>query len=518
MANKGSITYETDMGTFLDYEGGSGGKTSDITDGFGKGGLESIDSGFTQLLTAEMDKGLSEKALSINGRAPLNDIAREIKKRIIVTLDDIADLIVLAEREGNQHRQIEAREYWTKVKEHYQELWGKCQDAVDAYNNNRKYKSGKKEDGSPEYSWYDKCSLNDPGNYQNEIHLDSKPDGDSSYAGEVNSTFETAHSFYTDKVIEAKKHYDFCNGLPTAVSGVVGTHVSNEDAQKIEGVQPGAKKDVTTDLGGKLVTETYTNPDGSTVELQKENGKIVSHKVKNSEGWLDEEVKYNEKGEPTKKITYTRKQIEEGKSLFEVTPTEYEYKNGSFSTEGKEVSDGSFYQYRTPNGQIATTNPGDEQPNMNHVADKKVNTNADKELESGSTKSEDDSGQKTGDMTGTGYVAGKYASDGTQYSEVDGYVRQQMENKEDFVLPKGYKFFGDKPWDSDNTTVVADEKDRQFKYVESEDCYYLLNEDGTFSSDNKKFSRKDFLKSKGTDSYTEKNQSGIVSADDTKLK
>ena len=459
MALVESITYESSPSEFLQEK-----DTQTAADSFGKDGLAEIESSFTNEINNEMEKGLSLEALSIDGRAPLNEVAREILSRISVTMDDIEDLKKIVEVDGNIHRKDEATRYYEEVKKRYKELYDECEAAVNAYNvkDHRKYIKSTSDEGEPEYAYYSEISISEF-DYENDITISPKPNSRSKYADAVTTTEQATRKFYVNKVRQAKQLFDACNKLNTSYAGM-GVPITDSE-KALEGVQPGATKKSYEGTDGNVEKEVYTNPDGSTVTIKYgKGGKVTSHIVNHRDGWIQQEVKYDKDGKPTKKIVYEQVQLYEKESLYKMTPTEYEYKDGNWSEEGIKNEEGSFYQWRNNEGKIITGKPGDEEPNLDDVAEKVRYTNADYALRGGTVNN------------GTAEVEPKEVITSETYD----YAYQAIKSGKDFILEKGDKIIDDRPNTPFNTTFYSNQNDIYFEYDADDKCFYAKNENGEY--------------------------------------
>lgn len=468
MASVGSISWKTEKDEFLKES-----EVSDVVSSLDEGGLNELEGEFSSKLKTEMETGLSLDALNLDGRAPLNEVATEMVARLNVTIDDVSTLKGIAQAEGNKHRKEEASKWWTEVKKHYEELCEKLQSAVNSYNSDRDYKTGDKDsEGNPITKYYDKIGVSNLNDTSTEPSVSPSPDSRSSHASKVTSALEEAKSFHS-KYKEAKEYNDECSGLDTSMDKYGKSIPAGED--KPEGVQPGAKKKVETDMGGKLQKITYTNPDGSTVEITKTDGKIAEHRVKNRYGYITESVIYNKDGEIDHKNVYTYKKV--GNHVYQTTQEQYSYKDGKFEETPSNTDENFGYAYPNTNGNVTYSK---DEPTENQVGTPKSVI--------GPTTVKNELGDTSDTDTSKNTTAVKI----TEVSQ----VKEKAENKEDFVLPKGSTITQEN--NGVNYTYGSTTNDVYFEYDESDKVYYIKNHNGDYvNSTNTVINSKELAKKQG---------------------
>ena len=272
------------------------------------GDLKNIDENLSTPIRTEMGKGLSVGALNIDGRAPLNEISQELVEKIKRTSYGLEALEKVAEGEGNKHRKDEAETLYQKTVEYHLKLCISVKEAVDNYNNNRGYSvkiektlddgnGGKKTIEVKIDKTYDECILdlnNDPPFRQGIINVkidptdpnDTNPSKHQGYVAAVDEAVKKANDFYRNYVEPAYKLKNECASL--------------EIYELPEGVNENASCEYMNYLNGAR-RETYTNPDGSTVEIYyNKDEKMTNKTVKNPDG-TTEFTKYDENGKMTNK-------------------------------------------------------------------------------------------------------------------------------------------------------------------------------------------------------------------------
>ena len=217
----GYDSYDSDTSSFL-------------TESANKDAYTILDSGHSSrdiiidLLRAETEgeKGLSPSALLIDGTAPLYDLTSELINRIEFTNDKINQIgSKMIAPEGNLHRFEEADQYFTKVKEKYEEYRTAVNTAIKDYNNYRAFtytdSDEEEQKGFHSEFGYEEIS---PTDYDTQVpfpidmptynSLDTR--GRSAFNEKVDNlskTFREAHLFYNDPYIPAQKLLNECKGL-----------------------------------------------------------------------------------------------------------------------------------------------------------------------------------------------------------------------------------------------------------------------------------------------------------------
>lgn len=195
MAKIKNIEWETNPSEFLNPE-----KTKQLAQSFTSGKLTKITGDISNQINSDMDKGLSVDALSIEGRAPLNEIAQEMLKRLEITstdLDSVGNEIISA---GNNHTVEEVETYYDKVMKEYNKRKDVLREAVDNYNSNLQVpvKSGKKdENGNVLKETLSKIKLinGEDDNYQKVI-ISGKRDSRNKYYSAVSEALSKVEEMY----------------------------------------------------------------------------------------------------------------------------------------------------------------------------------------------------------------------------------------------------------------------------------------------------------------------------------
>lgn len=448
MANIGNISKDSSKGDFLNQ-----GITDGLADKFKSGKIASVNSELTQKLNAEKEHGLSLDALSIEGRAPLNEITNEMIARINVTVQDIEDIQNITKAKGYQHQKEEADRFVLEViGKEYKDLCKEAESKTDTYNSSTKSVEEKDANGetktvhkSPK-DYGKNVTVTLPSCYnQNTTAITWNGSFDSSFphASEAEAACKAAESWYNGKVKEAIEFYTETEGLPTVSANGIPTPVP-DDEKRPEGlepgdVQPGAKRIVTGDTRHSKVI--YINPDGSTVEIEtSEKGKKCQ--VKNRYGYIKKSVIYGKDGSIDHKneYIYERVKTKDGKYVYKIKQKTYKYNGSDYDSEPSSSNDDCGYAYPSNyNGKIKYSK---KEPAASEIGTPK------------STMKSDTVDTTSNDTEEVNEVPQDYTEanssdvkEDTNYNESDGkYVKSfnQMEekinNKEDFTLKKGPSF------------------------------------------------------------------------------
>lgn len=471
MASVGSITWQSEKDEFLKDS-----EVSDVVTSLEEGGLNELEGEFSSKLKAEMKTGLSLNSLNLDGRAPLNEVATEMVARLNVTMADVTALKGIAQGEGNTHRKDEAEKWWTEVQKHYKELVDDLRDKERTYNNrkNLEYEVTNSE-GEKETRHHEKCSVN--------VSDDTLPTWGSKPSTNINGgsavieAFNEATKFYNSKYLAAKEYYKECSKLDTSIDKYGKSIPAGEE--KPVGVQPGAKKKVESDRGGKQQKIIYTNPDGSTVEITKTDGKIKAHRVKNRYGYITESVVYDKDGKIDHKNVYTYKKT--GNHVYQTTQQQYKYTDGKFEEEPSSTTENYGYAYPNKNGNVTYSK---DEPTENQVGTPKSVIGGSNTNDDSSNVSNTDTGKNTQTGSGSGKI--------TEISQ----VKEKAKNGEDFVLTKGSTITENV--NGTNYTYGSKTGDVYFEYDEDEKVYYVKNKDGNYiNSTNVVLNSKDSAKRMG---------------------
>ena len=369
MAQVGSITAESSSSEFLEQA-----KTEELAEKFDGGNLAKIADEFTKVIEEHKTKGLSRRALSLEGRSPLNEIANEMIARLQVTVTDVEDAKAITEAKGNDHTNKEADKFLKEVLKKYEEKCKKVDEALRSCENasyQEKYKDGEEEKTRTVYCKNGitvKYSID--GASTTKITKSGSRDSDSHFDDEYakfEEAFKAAETYYDGKVKEAIDFYN-ANGkgaLPTGGADGIPLSMPNDEALP-EGVQPDAKKEEHSGSRGQRVV--YTNPDGSTVEIVKENGKTTKHVVRNRYGYTTETYKYDDDGNMTHKNVWSYKKV--GDHVYESSYTRYEKNSsGEWEATGEPQSYGYSYPVEDENGNVTIKNQkGGDAPTGGAVA------------------------------------------------------------------------------------------------------------------------------------------------------
>ena len=456
MAVVNDITAENSRADLLE-----GSTTSGLANKFTSGNLENIVTEFKDKINAEISKGLSPKALSIEGRAPLNDIAVEMLARIEVTANDLADAKTITLARGNNHTIQEADKFLKEVVKKYGELCQEAKNQASYYNNQATRTEYKDEDGDgkkEEHQVHPKGKITitytaeESTGTAERITMEPKNNPDSKFDKEFNAVkeaYDKAAKFYDGKVDEAIKFWMDSKNLTIPRTGSTPLAIPN-DEKRPYGVQPDAKKIVTGDT--RHSTTTYINPDGSKVIITEgvngNNEPVKTHRVINRYGYIDEAIIYNKDGSINHKNKYKYTKI--GNGVYQTTQEQYKYTDGEFEKEPSTINEEYGYAYRA-NGKVEYS----------------------KQLPEGIV---DESG-------GEGTVVETDNGEGTVVKVEGSYMLQQaLKNREDFILPSG-KIIEDRGFGHFNQKFTANSGqigEIYFEYDKSDDLYYAKNEKGEY--------------------------------------
>lgn len=472
-------------------------ETSAIVEKITSGSLSKVADEFQQKIKDELGKGLSPKALSLEGRAPLNDLALEQIDRLNVTIDSINVLKSVAKSGGNEHTNEEANKFLNVTFKEYEDLCTKVDKAKSEYDaaeythevtgedgkkHNEPVRCGDK--NSIEINWK---PTNKGTPEATKITMKGDKASDSHFSDEYNkleTAFKAAEKYYP-KVQEAIDFYTHNGGgkLETDDTSKMSLPVSN-DTKLPKGVRPDAtKRTIKTDNEGGHI-DIYTNTDGSQVEIAYAHGnRIKRHVVRNRYGYNTETYQYDESGKLTGKNvwTYERADREDGnKNVYESKYTHYKYNSETKEWE-QDGEENKHYGYSYPdkNGNIKNIK-GNDQPESSDIGTPKSGG-------SNTTPDSEKSGKKT---TGTPAII------------THDNAKELVGAKKPFILPKGSILTDDRPafTGNGNTTYMADE-DLYFEYDEEYDVYFAKNSNGEYVSafgytsdlDGKPYTRDDLI-------------------------
>ena len=455
MAVVNDITAENSRADLLE-----GSTTSGLANKFTSGNLENIVTEFKDKINAEISKGLSPKALSIEGRAPLNDIAVEMLARIEVTANDLADAKTITLARGNNHTIQEADKFLKEVVKKYGELCQEAKNQASYYNNQATRTEYEDEDGDgkkEEHQVHPKGKITitytaevATGTTERiEMKPESNPDGrfDREFSI-VKAAYEKAAKFFDGKVKEAVDFWVAAKDLTVPSTGSTPVAIPN-DEKRPYGVQPDAKKIVTGDT--RHSTTTYINPDGSKVIITEgvngNNEPVKTHRVINRHGYIDESLIYNKDGSIDHKNKYKYKKIGDG--VYQITREQYKYTDGEFEEEPEKEPEEYGYAYRA-NGKVEYS----------------------KQLPEGITTASDNSGTSAPPPETTMTDAS-----GTEYTVVtsEEQLRNLADEGKPFVIKKGDTLFVDR-LGTGNVLIEPETGDYYFKPEGKH--YYVYDEDG----------------------------------------
>ena len=333
----GNIEWKTDIKTFLKED-----EISDLVDSMNDKGLKEIESSFATPITNEMKAGLSLEALNIDGRAPLNELSLELSKKIQNSITDMEAIKMTAQGEGNKHRQDEANEYYEKVIEEYNERLKLVEEAKNKYQEKRNYyvkdirivsdgNGGTKEIEYNKEKTYDDCIIiiHINGKEYGNVELKSIEESDpndidpgvevhNALVEAVRVAVDDANKFYSEYVEKAKILKNECDNLNTST----GTPSLSTTGDQPYGVQENAKHSNHYDYKENGTRDVYTNPDGSTVTVDKDDkGNIVFERLEDKNGNVTETIWYDENGNEKEKYEFNIEEESEG--VYKSTPTHY---------------------------------------------------------------------------------------------------------------------------------------------------------------------------------------------------
>ena len=308
----GEITWETDQSRFL--------KESDISNIVRIiGGLDDIVDVFADGITNEMGKGLSLEALNIGGRAPLNELSLELSDRIKSTIDDIEDIKLIAQGEGNKHRQGEASEYYKSAKDEYSAKLITVNAAVRTYNSNNTYlvgniwsETGPVDSIKNSYPRVDvSCSFDSKVTYTTSPPIiaswdDLSPSVHNGYYNQLVNAVKEANDFYDEHVVPAKQLKIECDTLDTSTGSTTATTGGTS-------YSPGT------------ITEVSKNPDdGSIVTVKKgTDGNIQYQSKADRYGNITEMIWYDSEGKEKEKYEFDIKEVVGLTGVVMAIPTHY---------------------------------------------------------------------------------------------------------------------------------------------------------------------------------------------------
>lgn len=472
MAVVGEITesYSTDQ--FL-----KGSETDGLVETIESGNISKLEEDFKNKIFDEEKKGLSLEALSIDGRAPLNELALELRTRIDVSIEDVENLKTIAKAKGYKHTKDEAEKFLKEVLKKYKEL---CEAVDRALRDceNASYDDEYTEDGEKKTKKvyckntitvkYEISGLN-----TTKITKSGKKDSDSHFNDvyeKFEDAFEKAEKYYDDKVEKAIEFKKEADKLAVPSTAGIAMPISNEESRP-EGVQPDAKKEDHVNQNGDGYV-LYTNPDGSTVKIKYEKGKITDHKVINKYGYTTETVKYGEDGKVAYKNVWTYHKVE---GTDHVYTSEYQKyvpgDNDEWVAEGEPVAYG--YSYPDSDGNIRNIK-GDTPPSDDEVGEPKAAHGSMYYEHSHTSDSDSDTDTEVTELTGNNEEVTTGPKTVTPAS-----IRETIENKEDFILPKGSTIIDDRSGLSNRRFHYEDE-DVYFEYDEDDNVYYPKNSNGNY--------------------------------------
>ena len=514
MASIGSITEASSVAEFL-----KGSDTDDVVSKIEGGKISTLEESFKNKLFEEEKKGLSLEALSIGGRAPLNEISVELRARLDISIDDIENIKTLAKARGYEHTKGEAEKFLKEVLKKYKELCEAAEQDLKSYGNatytkhyTEKNSAGESEDKTKtihcSHSITLKYEINGEGTTK--ITMSGSKDSDSKFDGDYakfESAFKEAESYYDGKVKEAIDFSKEASKLtPPGVAGI--PIATTNDAKRPEGVQPDAKVTEEEIDGEGNGYRTYKNPDGSTTKVTYKHGVPSDTKVTNRYGYTTETIKYDEKGNVTHKNVWTYHKVDGKDHVYESEYTRYEKdENG----EWKAVGEAKHYGYSYPDQEGNIKNiRGDEEPDASDVGTPKsapgsmnyeYSSTSDAKLPKGVqdgakvVKEELDSvgdGYKEyenpdGTTTKVTYKHGIASStvdtDKEQETEIetvtDASITSTIKDKKDFILPKGSTIVEDRKGLL-NQKFYNGKDDTYFEYDKDDNVYYAKNSDGKY--------------------------------------
>ena len=193
MAKINDINWETNPQKFLNPE-----ETKDLSQDFTSGKLSSQTDEIIDKIAAELEKGLSPEALSIDGRSPLNDIALEIIEKLKVTIEDFYMIGESAISDGNEHTMQEVHTYFDETIKEYDKRKIPLRKAVNNYNTHRTIQTGSKDsNGNMETKELSKIELinGEDGNYEKVI-ISGTLSSESAYYNAVKEALNRVEKMY----------------------------------------------------------------------------------------------------------------------------------------------------------------------------------------------------------------------------------------------------------------------------------------------------------------------------------
>lgn len=475
MAVVDNITEANSRKDFLE-----GSQTDTLANNFTSKNISKVASEFKDKVRAELSKGLSVKALSLEGRAPLNDIALEMLSRIDVTIDDIALAKTTTIANGNDHTIKEADRFLKKVLEHYENVI--CQKVEHALRDceNAHYETDESDGngGTKKVTHYchntitvkhpiagaDTPKITKSGSRDSNSHFDSV------YA-KFEEAFKAAEDYYDNKVQEAIKFWEYAHVLPVPGINDAPILAIPEGEERPYGVHPDAKKQVITGGNGQIVI--YTNPDGSTVEIRKERGKETTHKVKNRYGYTTETIHYNEDGSIAYKNKWDYTQPDKSKPVYEASYTRYELdEKGKWVQTGETTSWG--YSYPDKDGNVINRKA---EPTADQVG-KPISRPGSSNYEQGSIYGMNNSTSSDGTTT----VSDNSGTPPTTVLTSNDQAKTLIKEHEPFVVKVGDKIQVDNPNPGDMYIFEPTEEtgDYYFEYDEDANNYYAKDSHGNY--------------------------------------
>ena len=227
---------------------------------------------YTPEIMKEFSYGLSQEALSIEGRAPLYELAMDLLNKMKESNKKLATVKNDVKADGNTHRKAEANRYYKVVKERYNELRAKARAACEDYNNNRSYTETRtttttNEDGSTEETTETItkqrriCSLiNEKDADEGEIAIKDIDTNAGEYCTTVQEAVKNAQACYNPYFVNAKKKKAECESLDTS------------SQSEYSSVRTTAKK---IKKSSKLISETKDRA-GNRFEQYLKDGKMIS--------------------------------------------------------------------------------------------------------------------------------------------------------------------------------------------------------------------------------------------------
>ena len=208
----GGIQWDTDPELLLQAE-----EVSDLATKLSSGSMADIETEIINKINAEKSNGLSIDAYNVDGRAPYNELAKELSGRMTnsnAKVDQAREAIL---KNGIKHRKEEANRLWEEVIKEHSLRYNTLKNAITAYN---------------VYNWTEKKYTTDP--YTNQTtstthkvpfeKLSLTDYNDSSCAtiigtikpnhpkgGDVEKAYSTYEEFFKTYVRRAKIYKDECD-------------------------------------------------------------------------------------------------------------------------------------------------------------------------------------------------------------------------------------------------------------------------------------------------------------------